>query len=110
MFKEIIKVIALGLGLSLAAMVPVAMSAETLDSLGAKIDALTTNLGTNVGKKLDQQNELLAEIRDALKRGAPAGVTPAPIAVQPPTRVVYIHRHYYPRYWPWCPPPWFGGY
>jgi hypothetical protein len=105
------KVIALGSGLSLVAMVPVAMSAETLDSLGAKIDALSTNLGTNVVKKLDQQNELLAEIRDALKRGAfPPGVTPPPVAVQPPPRVVHVHRHYYPRYWPWCPPPWFMGY
>jgi hypothetical protein len=129
MFKEIIKVIAFGLGLSVAAMVPSAMTAEQspsrnppvprpdqpatnetvsqmLDSLERRIDRTIRDNNEGLQRKMRSLDERVSRLEsDRVRSQSRDGRAPPP-----PTRLVHIHRHYYPRYWPWCPPPWFVGY
>jgi hypothetical protein len=113
MFKNTIKVIALGLGLSVAATVPVAMSQQAATK--ADIESLERNLV----KKMDEQtnaitmaiNNQTTALTKLLAPHSPVFTQHVPVQPSPPpTRIVHIHRHYYPRDWPWCPPPWFVGY
>jgi hypothetical protein len=113
MFNYIIKLIVTGtfaLGLSAAAMVPRVLSAE---ANATKEDI--ANLQKGLEKKIDDQtaaiiaaiNNQTIALTNALTRPNAHVVIPPAIPVQPPTRVVHVHRHYYSY---WCPPPWFVGY
>jgi hypothetical protein len=105
MLKYIIKVIVFG-GLSMAVMVPAAMSQQqpaTKDDI--------TRLGHDLGDKIDRQTAAIKDLIGALQERFPPRREHVSSAPPPPTRIVHVHHHhYYPQYWRWCPPPWFVGY
>lgn len=104
MLKHTIKVLALGSGLSVAAMAYAAMAQQqpaTKDDI--------TKLGRDLGDKIDLQTAAVKDLISALQERIPRQREHMSTGHPPPTKVVHVHRHYYPRYW-WCPPPWFVGY
>jgi hypothetical protein len=129
MLKDIIKVIALGLGLSVVALVPSATAAEQspsrnppvprpdqpatnetvlqmLDNVERRIERTIRDNNTGLQRQIRSLDERVSRLESDKGRSQPRDGNAPPPAV----RLVHIHRHYYPRYWPWCPPPWFVEY
>jgi hypothetical protein len=106
MLHKVIAAGILGLGMSTITMVPAAIPQPvTLESLSLQI--------RNLNEGFQRQAERLKNVEDAIERinaGTNAngtGRVPPDTSRRPTeqtTRVVHIHRHYYPRYW--CPPWW----
>ncbi len=117
MFENTIKVTALGLGLSVAAMVSATMSAErviipTDPKANASIEVVQALIRQEVDKLEKDLPDRVAEgIEKYFKNKQSQTQSQTQTQTQTEIRktVVHVHRHYYPRYW-WCPPPWFVEY
>jgi hypothetical protein len=115
MFENTIKVTALGLGLSVAAMVSATMSAETViiptdPKANASIEVVQALIRQEVNKLEKSIPDMVAEGIDKYYKNKQIQTqTQTQTQTEIRKTVVHVHRHYYPRYG-WCPPPWFVEY